>query len=267
MSKSIRALALAACLASSAFAASGAHAQTALSTPFVIHETPLDGAERTAAKGQALLLQPTSTNRAARLDAERPGGGSIYYENRRYPAGTLMFGAYAADKWSYCAVPEHDVFWRADFVDCFVDNDSDGRFDAVRAISTPFGSPLLVLGPGEERPIPALLPYTRIPIAEGPTVEFGIGFWIMRPSGRGAARTATHIVATEGFKNRLGSIDALTGEGRNVAFRLRDGQTATIRVRGAVIEILGVSDDDAVRYRVIKTMPSQIDHLSLTRYA
>lgn len=262
------ALTLGACLVASAAAAQTASRP---STPFVIHAVPVDGAEQAARERQPLLSQPVTSVRSARLDAEAPAESAGWFKAKSFPAGTQMFGAYAGERWSYCAVAEsRQTLWTADQFICYVDDDDDGRFDAAIDSGAPFnGVPLLVFSTGESRPLPAPVPYSRLPLADGPSVEYAISYEIVRPSGRAmlngrnVPRAATHIVPIVGFRVGGGRIQPLTGAGGDRRVQLIDGQRATLRIKGAVIEILGVNDDDSVRYRVVESIPAHVDQIML----
>ncbi|NJC40008.1 hypothetical protein GGQ87_000266 [Brevundimonas alba] len=253
--------------------AGGAAAQTASrpSTPFVIHGVAVDSTERTAREGQPLLAQPVTSVRSARLDAEAPAESAGWFKDKSFAAGTPMFGAYAGDQWSYCAVAEsRQSFWTTDQFICYVDADDDGRFDSAIDSGTPFnGVPLLVFSTGASRPLPAPVPYSRLPLADGPSVEYAISYEIVRPhgramlNGRNVPRAATHIVPVVGFRVEGGRIQPLSAAGGERRIPLAGGQQATIRVKGAVIEILGVNNDDSVRYRVVETIPSHVDQIML----
>lgn len=262
------ALTLGACLLSGV-----AVAQTASrpSTPFVIHSVMVDGAERVAREHQPLLVQPVTSVRSARLEAETPAESAGWFKAKSFPAGTLMFGAYTDDEWSYCAVAEsRQTWWSADQFICYVDEDDDGRFDAAIDSGEPFnGVPLLVFSTGESRPLPAPAPYSRIPLADGPGIEYAVSFDVVRPTGRAmlndrnVPRAATHIIPSVGFRVEGGRVQPLSGPGSNQRIPLVNGQTATIRVKGAVIEILGVNNDNSVRYRVVEAIPAHVDQIML----
>lgn len=262
-------LAFAACLVAGAAVAQASGARP--STPFVIHSVPVDGAEQVAREWRPLLVQPVTSVRSARLDAEAPAESAGWFKAKSFPAGTLMFGAYAGDQWSYCAVAEsRQRWWTEDQFICYVDRNDDGQFDAAIDSGVPFnGVPLLVYSTGETRPLTSPVPFSRIPLADGPSVEYAISYEIVRPSGRAmlngrnVPRAATHIVPIVGFRVAGGRIQPLSGPGSGQRLRLIDGQRATIRVKGAVIEILGVNNDDSVRYRVVEAMPTHVDQIML----
>lgn len=266
------ALVLSACLAfASASPATAQTTQSMPSTPFIIHGVTLDGAEQVALKNQALLAQPVTSVRSARLDAEAPAERAGWFKQKSFPAGTPMFGAYTRDGWSYCAVAEsRAAFWTSDQFICYVDSDNDGQFESALDSGAPFGGvPLLVFGQGQPSALPVPVPYSRIPTIEGPSVEYAVGYELVRPSGRGMRNgrnvplPATHIIPFIGFKIPGGDIRPLSGPGEGRRFALERGQTATIRLGEAVIEILGVGDDDSVRYRVIQAFPAQVDQITL----
>ena len=251
--------------------AGGAVARDLPSTPFLIHGVTVDGSERVATKREALLVQPVTSPRAARLDAEAPAEEAGWFKDKSFPAGTHMFGAYARDSWSYCAVAEsRATFWTSDQFICYVDSDNDGRFDGAIDSGEPFGGvPLLVYGAGQPHALATPVPYSRIAPLEGPSIEYAIGYEIVRRSGRGVRNgrnvplAATHIVPFVGFKLPGGEITRLSEAGGSRRFALEGGQRGTIRIRGAEIEILGVGDDDSIRYRVIRAIPAQVDQILL----
>lgn len=247
-----------------------ASAQARPSTPFVIHEVTVDGAEQVARERRPLLIQPVTSVRSARLDAEAPAEAAGWFKDKSFPAGTRMFGAYTADHWSYCAVAESRSWLTEDQFICYLDRDDDGRFDAAMDSGIPFnGVPLLVFSTGEIHPLATPVPYSRIPFAEGPGVEYVITYEIVRPSGRAmrngrnVPRTATHIIPSLGFRLPTGSIVPLTGAGIGRRIALAGGARATLRIKGAVIEILDVEDDDSVRYRVVQAIPMHVDQIML----
>jgi len=250
-------------------AAGAAHAQSSVvtrpSTPFMIYPVPADDSEKVAARGEPLLIQSASAIRAARLDAEAAAESAGWFKEKSFPAGTLMFGAYTGTRWSYCAVAEtRQRFWSSDQFICYIDEDDDGRFDAAIDSGAPFqGVALLVFNSGLPRPLATPVPYSRLDMAEGPKVEYVIGFTIDRPrtSRRNPeVRPATHITPFPAFRAGDGSLVPLSGLGTG-RLPLENGQTAHIKLMGAEIEILGVNDDNSVRYRVMQTMPRQIDQI------
>ena len=240
------------------------------SPPFIIQAVGVDGTEQVSTGRWPLLAQPVTSLRAVRLDADTPAAtrGSV---PRVFPAGTKAFGIYIRDGWAYCAVAEAtNWFLGSDQFVCYVDSDNDGQFESSMNAGEPFnGVPLLVWGAGELRPLPAPAPYSRIPAAEGPSLEYVIGYEIVRPSGRRArdgryiASPATYITTSAGFRLPNGVTSSLYGRDIGRRVPLANGQTATIRLNGAEIEILGVNDDNSIRYRIIKTMPSQIQQIDL----
>lgn len=240
------------------------------SPPFIIHAVGVDSTERVSTGRWPLLVQPVTSLRAVRLDAETPAAtrGSV---PRVFPAGTTAFGVYIDDGWAYCAMAEAtNYFLGSNQFVCYVDADNDGQFESSMNSGEPFdGVPLWVWGEGRIRPLPAPAPYTRIPAAEGPSLEYAIGFQIVRPSGRRTREgryipsPATYIQTTAGFRLPSGVIRQLQGQDIGRRFPLLNGQTATIQLKGAEIEILGVGDDDSIRYRIVRTMPSQIEQIEL----
>ena len=240
------------------------------SSPFVIHAVAVDSAEQIVTRRQPLLVQPVTSMRAVRLDAETPAAISSARE-RSFPAGTLAFGVYVRDGWAYCAIAESRLrLWSPDQYVCYIDSDNDGRFESAIDSGEPFGGiPLLVWGQGDVRRLPAPAPYTRIAAADGPSIEYAIGYEVVRPSGRArrgdrnVPRPATHIAATIGFRLPDGEIHPLSGPEVGRRFPLEDGQQGSIRVHGAVIEVLAVGDDDSVRYRVIQSIPAQVEQITL----
>jgi len=265
------ALSLGVCLAMVAGALAGtASAQARPSTPFVIHGVPVDGTEQVARERRPLLVQPVTSVRSARLDAEAPAEAAGWFKDKSFPAGTRMFGAYTADHWSYCAVAESRSWLTEDQFICYLDRDDDGQFDAAMDSGVPFnGVPLLVFSTGEIHPLASPVPYSRIPLAEGPGVEYVITYEIVRPggramrNGRNVPRTATHIIPSLGFRLPDGSISPLSGPGIGRRIALASGARATLRIKGAVIEILDVEDDDSVRYRVVQAIPMHVDQIML----
>lgn len=240
--------------------------QSRLSTPFIIHAVPMPEGEQTAAKGKPLLVHPVTTLRAARLTEQTAAESAGWFKEKFFPAGTLMFGAYAENKWSYCAVAEsRSRFWSSDQFICYLDEDKDGRFEAAMDSGMPFqGVGILVFSQAAPKPLATPAPYERVALEDGPKVEFGIGFQIQRPRRRSDAPVpaATAIRPVVGFVGENGSVlSAFRGGVAPVP--LVEGQRATIRIEGAEIEILGVNDDDSVRYRVVKTLPSRLDRIMM----
>ena len=82
-------------------------------------------------------------------------------------------------------------------------------------------------------------------------------------NGRNVPRTATHIIPSLGFRLPTGSIVPLAGAGIGRRIALAGGARATLRIKGAVIEILDVEDDDSVRYRVVQAIPMHVDQIML----
>ncbi|RZJ44985.1 MAG: hypothetical protein EON86_02330 [Brevundimonas sp.] len=264
------ALVLGACLAALVGAGSPASAQSRPSTPFVIHGVAANPAEQAGREGRPLVTHRVTSVRSARLDAVAPAEGTGWFKDKSFPAGTLMFGAYTDDAWSYCAIAESRSWFNEDQFICYVDRDDDGRFDEAIDSGVPFnGVPLLVFGSGAARPLPAPVPYSRIPLADGPSVDYEITYQIVRPvgramrAGRNVPRTATHIIPAVGFRIPGQHLVTLSGAGGERRIPLEGGQRATIRIKDTVIEVLGVNDDDTIRYRVVETMQPHVDQIML----
>lgn len=268
---------LAGAIAAGMLAVAGpALSQSRPSTPFVINPVQIDpAAEMTARENQPLLTQPTTSIRSARLDGEAVAEAAGWFKDKSFPAGTLMFGAYIDTGWSYCATAvSRQSWWNGDQFICYVDNDNDGRFDTAMDSGAPFnGVPLMVFSQAAQHSLPAPVPYSVIPAEDGPSINYAITFEIERPRRSGADRRrrpdapplpASHIKPIVGFRLDNGQMVTLSGAGLAQRIRLVGGQTATIRFKGAEIEILGVNDDDSVRYRVVRSMPRQVDQITLT---
>jgi hypothetical protein len=267
-----RALAVAFLAALVALPASvGAQTVQVDSTPFIVHASPATQTVRTARPGEPLLVQSVTSLRSARLTAEAPTT-SGYKKVKSFPAGTLLFGAYAPEGWVYCAVAESTArWWAGDEFACYEDVDDDGRFDRVRLSGEPFmGVPLFVFQLGEPKTLPAPAPFEPIPAAEGPRVEYVLKADVRRPRTRRdepkRPAEAVALTAAIGLPGRHAPIGA-TGA-RAV---LDGGQTATLDHEGGRIRILGVEPDDSIRYVVETAMPTRVDRVVMgvtttTRY-
>ena len=235
-----------------------------LSTPFFVHPVIPDPRPRQTSERGILLTQPVSSVRAARLDAEAPAEAMGRPRPKPFPAGTPMFGAFAGQQWSYCAVVESN-WGRPDKFSCYIDSDEDGRFDAVMDSGPPFnGVALFVFNTGQPRTLPEPVPYSRIDAAAGPRTRYAIGYRIHRPRApdrNAQIPAATHISPIFGFLTADGALVPLSEQA--AAVPLRDGQRARLEIKGALIEIDGVGDDNSVQYRVLRGVAGHVDQIMM----
>ncbi len=247
-------------------AASTAAAQTSVQhsrTTFVVHAAPVPEGEQIAAPGQPLLRQKVTATRAARLEEDAPsllGATQV----KVFPAGTAMFGVQVPDGWIYCAVSKTtSKFWFSDVFACYQDVDGDGRFDHVRNSGTPFQNvPLFVFQPGPAVALPAPVRYAEIPYADGPEVE--IAFTWTPEKVRTRQGETPKPPSTAGFGVAMltdkGPVQIASLGNRSLA----GGPVGTVRDAGAMITILGLTPEGSLRYRVVSTMPAQIQPMKMT---
>jgi len=259
-------LGLALVIGAGLMASSGAASATIvsrLSTPFFVHPVVSDPRPRQTSERGLLLIQPVSSVRAARLDAEAPAEAMGRPRPKPFPAGTTMFGAFAGQQWSYCAVVESN-WGRPEKFSCYIDADDDGRFDAVMDSGPPFnGVALFVFNTGQPLTLPESVPYSRIDAMEGPRTRYAIGYRIHRPRApnRDAPVPATHISPVFGFLTPDGALVPLSEQG--AAVPLTDGQRGRLEIKGAVIEIDAVGDDNSVHYRVLRGIAGHVDQIMM----
>lgn len=264
---------LAGALSAALLFAAPAAAQWRLSTPLVINPVSIDpNFEMTAPRGWPLLMQPMTSTRAIRLESEAPAAFTGALRDLTFPAGTPMLGLYMTTGWAYCAIANRQRDSRSDPVVCYVDLDNDGTLDVVMDASPPLrGLAVLHYAPATQHPLPEPVPYTPIEADQGPSVNYAITFQLKRPrntrrpsNASGPPMPATHIKPIIGFRLPSGEMLPLGRENtRDPGIPLVNGQTATIRFKGAEIRILGVNDDDSVRYQVVRSMPRRVEQIAL----
>ena len=243
-----------------------AQTRTRESTPFVIHQAivagPEIGVEATAPRGQALIVQHATSIRAARLEADTPSLAG-FRKTKTFPAGSSMFGIYAGSGWAYCAVAETSAaWWSGDEFVCYEDADQDGRFETAMHSGSPFlGVPLFVFELGRKQTLPEPAPYVIAPADAGPAVDYVVTAQVQRPRLTDPAATPVVIVTLKGgFRQSVNSIPTAIGGWTAGAPLKTDGPTR-ISLMGAEIDILGVDDDNTVRYRVVSATPTQVQRI------
>ena len=248
--------------------AASAQTQRRESTPFIIHDAitagPGIGVEATAPRGQALIVQHATSIRAARLDADTPSLAG-FRKTKTFAAGSSMFGVYSATGWAYCAVAETTAAWWAgdEFV-CSEDADNDGQFETAMHSGAPFlGVPLFVFQLGRKQPLPQPAPYTILAPEDGPAVDYVITAAVQRPRTRDASLPAvTAVTLKGGFRQDINSVPTSIG-GWSQSAHFEPGKTALINLMGAEIEILDVSEDNTIRFRVLKPTPAQVQRITM----
>lgn len=255
----------------------GAQTRTQASTPFIIHagmtQGPAPGEEAVARRGQPLLIQRATSIRAARLEAEAPSLAG-FRKVKSFPAGTPMFGVHSLTGWVYCAVAETTAsWWSGDESVCYEDADGDGRFETAMLSGAPFmGVPLFVFELGERQALAEPAPYTVIPGAEGPSVEFALVASSRTHRSPGAVNPVVTVTVTGGF--RASADPGGVGRGANPpttpiagwadTVTLGPEQPNRVHVLGAELEILGAGADDTIRYRVISSAPAQVERVAMS---
>ena len=248
--------------------AASAQTQRRESTPFIIHDAitagPGIGVEATAPRGQALIVQHATSIRAARLDADTPSLAG-FRKTKTFAAGSSMFGVYSATGWAYCAVAETTAAWWAgdEFV-CYEDADNDGQFETAMHSGAPFlGVPLFVFQLGRKQPLPQPAPYTILAPEDGPAVDYVITAAVQRPRTRDASLPAvTAVTLKGGFRQDINSVPTSIG-GWSQSAQFEPGKTALINLMGAEIEILDVSEDNTIRFQVLKPTPAQVQRITM----
>lgn len=257
-----------------------AQTQTSVSTPFIIHagvtHGPAVGEEATVQRGKPMLTQRATSIRAARLEAETPSLAG-FRKMKSFAAGTPMFGVYSLTGWVYCAVAETTASWWAgdEFV-CYEDIDGDGRFESAMLSGAPFlGVPLFVFELGERRALAEPAPYTVISGAEGPSVEFALVATVQTrrlPGMLAEAPPVTMVTVKGGFRasadpggvGRAADPPTTPIAGWADTVVLGPERPNRIHVLGAELEILGLGEDNAVRYRVISSAPAQVERIAMS---
>jgi hypothetical protein len=230
------------------------------------------GMERVAKPNQALIIQWMVSPRAVRLEAS--GADALAGRASKAPtlaAGTLLYGVWANDGWAYCVVFP-TPFVQSSNVDtpCFQDVDGDGAFETLRegvnalnyswglwpntlafgigpnGVVTDFG-----MGPG--RPLSRSIAYSSVAPALGPKVRYGL-YWI---------RDGDFSVTLGGVVDDP-SANAFVDPGVTALLQ-SDGPTR-VQFHGAVIDLLGLTSDGALRYRIETPMPSQFLVFDYRRY-
>ncbi len=248
------------------FDAGAVAAQTSVQhsrTTFVVHAAPVPEGEQVAAPGEPLLRQKVTATRAARLAEDAPsllGATQV----KVFPAGTEMFGVQVPDGWIYCAVSKTtSKFWFSDVFACYQDIDSDGRFDHVRNSGIPFQNvPLFVFQPGVAVALPTPVRFDEIPYADGPAVEIAFTWTPEKVRTRKGEAPKPPTKASFGIAmlTEKGPVQ-IASLGQQ---SLEDGQVGTVRDAGAAINIIGVTPEGSLRYRVVSTMPAQIQPMKMT---
>ncbi|WP_332679164.1 hypothetical protein [Brevundimonas sp.] len=279
----VRSLAAATTLALGLWAApqrADAQIRTQASTPFIIHagisRGPAPGDEAVAQRGQPLLIQRATSIRAARLEAETPSLAG-FQKVKSFPAGTKMFGVYSLTGWVYCAVAETTAsWWAGDESICYEDADGDGRFETAMLSGAPFmGVPLFVFELGERQVLAEPAPYVVIPGAEGPSVEFALvasSETHRSPDAPAEVPPVVTVTVNGGF--RASADPGGVGRSENPPTTRIAGWTGTvvlgpersnrIRILGAELEILGLGENNTVRYRVISPAPAQVERVAMS---
>lgn len=255
----------------------GAQTRTQASTPFIIHagmtQGPAPGEEAVARRGQPLLIQRATSIRAARLEAEAPSLAG-FRKVKSFPAGTPMFGVHSLTGWVYCAVAETTAsWWSGDESVCYEDADGDGRFETAMLSGAPFmGVPLFVFELGERQALAEPTPYTVIPGAEGPSVEFALVASSRTHRFPGAVNPVVTVTVAGGF--RASADPGGVGRGADPpttpiagwvdTVTLGPDQPNRVHVLGAELEILGAGADGTIRYRVIASAPAQVERVAMS---
>lgn len=262
--KAVLAAAACAVVLSSACAAQ-AQTVTQQGSPMIVEATDPPVGEQVVVKGAALLAQPMRSVRAARLDEESPTSLGILFGPGRaktMAAGTPLFAVELPDGWGYCAVvPGRTWFFEnADETVCFQDNDNDGRFERVRRSGHPFGGiPLMVFQPGPPAALERPVKYSLAPYRDGPAVDFAIQWRKTKPS---AAAPAGSVGIAFGARLIAGKT-SMDLEGKETA-DLPPDKPVEVDVAGARFQLLGLTPDGALRYRVERAIPTQVRSIDMT---
>ncbi len=257
-----------------------AQTRTQSSTPFIIHagltQGPAIGEETVAPRGKPLLIQRATSIRAARLEAETPSLAG-FRKAKSFASGTLMFGVHSLTGWVYCAVAETTAsWWAGDESVCYEDADGDGRFESAMLSGAPFmGVPLFVFELGERQALAQPAPYTVIPGGEGPAVEFALVATTRTrrlPDASPDIPPLVTVTVNGGFRasadpggvGRAADPPTTPIAGWVDTAVVSLGGPHRVKVLGAELEILGVSQDGAVRYRVISAAPAQIERVAMS---
>lgn len=245
-----------------------AQSQRRESTPFIIHGQvtagPAIGQDASAPPGQALIVQPATSIRAARLNADTPSLAG-FRKTKVFAAGTPMFGVYTVTGWAYCAVAESGAtWWTGDEFVCYEDADGDGRFETAMHSGSPFlGVPLFVFQLGRKQPLPEPAPYSAIEAENGPAVDYVVTAQVQRPRSVAPNTPPVTVVTLRGgFRQGVNSLPTMIG-GWSTSTRVQHGETSRINLKGAEIDILGVEEGDIVRFRVVSAAPKQVQRITM----
>ncbi len=248
-----------------AFAVTGgpAAAQTRTqSASYVILPTTAPEGVQIAKRGEPLLVQQAVAPRAARLTAEATLGSGK--KATVFPVGAKMFGVPSQAGFAYCAVSEGKRWWSSATFSCFEDVDADGDFDQVRPSGSPFMNvALFVFTLGAPKPLETPVAYERTPYAEGPSVDFGLIWTAQAPKVREGEPTKPGSVTVEpAFESALG-FQAIRNGGATRPL-LGGDNLASVTIRGSRIDVLGLTPEGDLRYRVVEAIPAQVDRVTLS---
>jgi hypothetical protein len=232
------------------------------SASYVILPTTAPEGVQVAKKGEPLLVQQAVAPRAARLTAQATLGSGK--KATVFPAGAKMFGVPSQGGFAYCAVSEGKRWWSSATFSCFEDIDADGDFDQVRPSGSPFMNvALFVFTLGAPKPLETSVAYERTPYAEGPSVDFGLIWNAQAPRAKEGEPVKPGTVTVQpAFESPLG-FQAIRNGGATRPLQGED-KPASITVRGSRIEVLGLTPEGDLRYRVVEAIPAQVDRVTLS---
>jgi hypothetical protein len=94
-------------------------------------------------------------------------------------------------------------------------------------------------------------------------VDYVITAAVQRPRTRDASLPAvTAVTLKGGFRQDINSVPTSIG-GWSQSAQFEPGKTALINLMGAEIEILDVSEDNTIRFRVLKPTPAQVQRITM----
>ena len=258
-------------LAALAACAASAGAQTSVQRTeihLIVEPSSVEtGVEKTAAKGEPLLVTEARSPRAVRLDADVTVGG---LNSSAIPAGTVLFGRYDDSAWSYCVNVKPNGGYQAldavvagvftaglsllegspRYMRCFHDADGDGVFDSAWTGPETRDKTAFLAYSLSEISLAEPVPYTRLPYTDGPAmpVEFA---WTKQK------KTNTLSVGAV-----IGGLDMNT---TTVAVPAPGAEPTSFSRIGATVEILGYdAETQSVRYRVVDNSTRQYVNVPAT---
>lgn len=234
------------------------------STAIVLHSIGAPSGEQIARPGQPLVVMPLTSLRAVETLEPLPGTPTkAPAEHDPVPAGLKLVGIQVPDGWAFCGYLPEGVKLagvKSNGV-CLQDSDGDGRLDEVRNPGEPFGGiDLLMYQPSQPKALAKPIRFREIPADQAPAAEFIIS-WSAHRSKSGSGEAPSPEIWLEARVRDGRQSVSIRDEG---SVLLRDGVPAPVHLEGGQLELLGLTSDGALRYRVTRAVPTQVNHVDMT---